>query len=580
TLAEDASGGTAVGIVANATDSDATDTVSYSVDDARFTVDPDGTVRVADGASFDAESEGSIDVTVTATSTDGSTSSETFSVDVTDVNESAVSPVTDTDASANTLAEDASGGTAVGIVANATDSDATDSVSYSIDDARFTVDLDGTVRVADGASFDAESEGSIDVTVTATSTDGSTSSETFAVDVTDVNESAVSTVTDTDGSTNTLAEDAAAGTAIGIVANATDADATDSVSYAVDDARFTVDPDGTVRVADGASFDAETEGSIDVTVTATSTDGSTSSETFSVDVTDVNESAVSPVTDTDASANTLAEDASIGTTVGIVANATDSDATDSVSYSVDDARFTVDPDGTVRVTDGANFDAETESNIDVTVTATSTDGSTSSETFSVDVTDVNESAVSPVTDTDASANTLAEDASGGTAVGIVANARDSDATDTVSYSVDDARFTVDPDGTVRVADGASFDAESEGSIDVTVTATSTDGSTSSETFAVDVTDVNESAVSPVIDTDASANTLAEDASTGTTVGIVANATDSDQTDTVSYSVDDARFTVDSDGTVRVADGASFDAETESSIDVTVTATSTDGSTSS
>jgi Ca2+-binding RTX toxin-like protein len=580
TLAEDASGGTAVGIIANATDADATDTVSYSVDDARFTVDPDGTVRVADGASFDAETEASIAVTVAATSTDGSTSSETFSVDVTDVNESAVSPVVDTDAAANTLAEDASGGTAIGVVASATDSDATDSVSYSVDDARFTVDPDGTMRVADGASFDAETEGSIDVTVTATSTDGSTSSETFAVDVTDVNESAVSPVVDTNASANTLAEDAAAGTTIGVVASATDSDATDSVSYAVDDARFTVDPDGTVRVADGASFDAETEGSVSLTVTATSTDGSTSSETFAVDVTDVNESAVTPVTDTDASANTLAENAASGTAVGIIANATDADATDTVSYSVDDARFTVDPDGTVRVADGASFDAETEGSVSLTVTATSTDGSTSSETFAVDVTDVNESAVSPVVDTDAAANTLAEDASGGTAVGIIANATDADATDTVSYSVDDARFTVDPDGTVRVADGASFDAETEGSIDVTVTATSTDGSTSSETFAVDVTDVNESAVSPVVDTNASANTLAEDAASGTTIGVVASATDSDATDSVSYSVDDARFTVDPDGTVRVADGASFDTETEGSIDVTVTATSTDGSTSS
>ncbi|WP_425089387.1 cadherin-like domain-containing protein [Stappia sp.] len=580
TLAEDASGGTAIGIVASATDADVTDSVSYSVDDPRFTVDPDGTVRVADGASFDAETEGTVSLTVTATSTDGSTSSETFTVDVTDVNESGVSPVTDTDAAANTLAEDATGGTAIGIIASATDADVTDSVSYSVDDPRFTVDPDGTVRVADGASFDAETEAGINVTVTATSTDGSTSSETFTVNVADVNESAVSPVTDIDATANALTEDASSGTAIGIVASATDADVTDSVSYSVDDPRFTVDPDGTLRVADGASFDAETEGSIDVTVTATSTDGSTSSETFAVDVTDVNESAISPVTDTDASANILAEDATGGTAIGIVASATDADATDSVSYSVDDPRFTVDPDGTVRVTDGASFDAETESSIDVTVTATSTDGSTSSETFTVDVTDVNESAVSPVTDTDTSANTLAEDASGGTAIGIVASATDSDVTDTVSYSVDDPRFTVDPDGTLRVADGASFDAETEASVSLTVTATSTDGSTSSETFTVDVTDVNESAVSPVTDTDGAANTLAEDATGGTAIGIVASATDADVTDSVSYSVDDPRFTVDPDGTVRVTDGASFDAETESSIDVTVTATSTDGSTSS
>ncbi len=58
-------------------------------------------VRVAEGASFDAESEGSIDIIVTATSTDGSTSEETFTIAVSDVNEVAVSAVTDIDATAN-----------------------------------------------------------------------------------------------------------------------------------------------------------------------------------------------------------------------------------------------------------------------------------------------------------------------------------------------------------------------------------------------------------------------------------------------------------------------------------------------
>ncbi|WP_460088502.1 cadherin repeat domain-containing protein, partial [Roseibium sp. LAB1] len=218
-------------------------------------------------------------------------------------------------------------GTQVGVTALATDADATDTVSYSVDDARFTVDENGVVRVADGASFDAETEGSIDITVTATSTDGSTSEETFTISVSDVNESAVSAVTDTDSAANTIAEDAAAGIQVGVTALATDADATDTVSYSVDDARFTVDENGVVRVADGASFDAETEGSIDITVTATSTDGSTSEETFTIAVSDVNESAVSAVTDTDTAENTIAEDATAGTQVGVTALATDADAT-------------------------------------------------------------------------------------------------------------------------------------------------------------------------------------------------------------------------------------------------------------
>ncbi len=226
--------GTQVGVTALATDADATDTVSYSINDTRFTVDDNGVVRVADGASFDAETEGSIDIIVTATSTDGSTSEETFTISVSDVDEYDVTAVTDTDASANTIAEDAVAGTQVGVTAFAEDKDISDTVSYTVNDARFTVDENGVVRVADGASFDAETEGSIDIIVTATSTDGSTSEETFTISVSDVNESAVSAVTDTDSSDNTIAEDVAAGTQVGVTALATDADATDTVSYSVE----------------------------------------------------------------------------------------------------------------------------------------------------------------------------------------------------------------------------------------------------------------------------------------------------------------------------------------------------------
>jgi Ca2+-binding RTX toxin-like protein len=579
TIAEDAAAGSQVGVTAFAEDKDVTDSVSYSVDDSRFTVDENGVVRVADGASFDAETEGSIEITVTATSTDGSTAEETFTIAVSDVNESAVSAVTDADSSANTIAEDAGAGTRVGVTALATDTDATDTVSYAVDDARFTVDDNGVVRVADGANFDAETEGSINVTVTATSTDGSTSEETFTVAVSDVDEYDISAVIDADTSANTITEDAVTGTQVGVTAFAEDEDVTDSISYTVNDTRFTVDDNGVVRVAEGASFDAETEGSVDIVVTATSSDGSSSQETFTISVSDVDEYDVSAVSDTDTAVNTISEDAKAGTEVGVTTHATDADITATVSYSVDDERFTVDEEGVVRVADGAGFDAETEGSIDIVVTATSSDGSTSQETFTIAVSDVNEGSVSNVTDTDASDNTISEAATSGTQVGITALAQDADATDTVSYAVDDMRFTIDENGVVRVADGASFDAETEGSINVTVTATSSDGSTSTETFTVAVADVDEYDVSSVSDTDVSENTIAEDAAAGTQVGITASANDADVSDTVSYAVNDSRFTVDENGVVRVADGASFDAETEGSIDIVVTATSSDGSTS-
>ncbi|WP_306144977.1 cadherin domain-containing protein [Roseibium sp. MMSF_3412] len=835
TIAEDAAAGSLVGITAFAEDANVSDTVSYSVDDGRFDIDADGKVTVAEAAAFDAETEGALDVVVTAVSSDGTSSQQTFTITVTDVDEFDVSSVLDVDASANTVSEDADAGTEIGVTAFAADDDVSDTVSYTVDDDRFDVAEDGTVTVADGATFDAETEASIDVTVTAQSTDGSTSSETFTVEVGNVNDNAptdiliagnpgnliqngsfeafdvskgswthakedpsgswssegplevwnnlgsvdatdgdkhleldsdggvnsisqsvettlgqvydlsfdamarsssetstvevywndelvtrfdpetgdweavdlqvvgtggndvlefretaednnsygalldnvslteipmtiaegvngavigsvsttdadardkhsykvsddrfeivangigvmvlklrdtesldresddsivltvtttdsggltysedvtvfiadiseysVSSIEDTDATANTLAENAGAGDEIGVSVAATDEDATDTVSYTVDDDRFTVADDGTVTVAEGATFDAETEATVTITVTAESSDGSTSSETFEVEIEDVDEEDVSAVIDTDASANSVAENAATGTDVGVTASASDGDVSDTVSYSVDDSRFDIADDGTVTVADGATFDAETEGMIDVVVTVTSTDGSSSQQTFTITVADINEFAASPVQDTDAAENAIAEDAVEGTGIGITAFASDDDVSDDISYSVDDNRFEVADDGTVTVAAGASFDAETESSIDVTVTAESSDGSTAEETFTIDVSDVNETSVSKVTDTNAADNTIAEDAGEGTSVGVTAFAEDADATDTVSYSVDDNRFEVADDGTVTVASGASFDFETEPSISLTITATSSDGTSS-
>ena len=231
------------------------------------------------------------------------------------------------------------------------------------------------------------------------------------------------------------------------------------------------------------------------------------------------------------------------------------------------------------------LDYETATSHTVEVTATSTDGSTSSETFTINLTDdTSESSVGPVSDSNAAANAVDEDASVGAVVGITALATDPDVTDTVTYSLTDnagGLFAIDANtGIVTVA--GSLDAETAGSHTIEVTATSTDGSTSTQSFTIDVNDVNETAISAVSDTDASGNTVAENAAIGTAVGITALATDADVTDTVTYSLSSnpgGFFAIDANTGIVTVAGA-LDAETATSHTIEVTATSTDGSTSS
>ena len=105
---------------------------------------------------------------------------------------------------------------------------------------------------------------------------------------------------------------------------------------------------------------------------------------------------VSAVVDADGSPNEVHENAAIGTLVGITGFATDDDDGQEVSYSlVDDAdgKFQIDQlSGVVSV--AGEIDFESASNLSVVVMATSTDGSSSAETFGVSVLNQNDASVS------------------------------------------------------------------------------------------------------------------------------------------------------------------------------------------
>ncbi len=145
----------------------------------------------------------------------------------------------------------------------------------------------------------------------------------------------------------------------------------------------------------------------------------------------------------------------------------------------DDAggRFAIDASTGV-ITVNAALDYETSTSHSVTVLATSDDGSTSSQAFTINVTDVNESGASAISDTNAALDAVDENSAGGTPVGITAFSADPDVTDTVTYSLtDDAGglFTIDTN-TGIVTTTAALDAETAISYDITVRADSTDGS--------------------------------------------------------------------------------------------------------
>src|SRR5204862_117399 len=154
-------------------------------DGGRFAIDAATGEIKAGATSINREVDGaSRQVTVRATSDDGSFTEHTYTINVGDVDEFDVTAPIDNNAAANAVNENAANGTAVAITAFSHDDDATtNAVTYSIVDSYgsgdvrnglFTVgSISGIVTVADSAHLDREAVGaSVDVTVRATSADG------------------------------------------------------------------------------------------------------------------------------------------------------------------------------------------------------------------------------------------------------------------------------------------------------------------------------------------------------------------------------------------------------------------------
>jgi hypothetical protein len=293
--------------------------------------------------------------------------------------------------------ENALVGTSVGTVTGQ-DVDAGEAFTYTLLDSaggRFAINNAGQITVANGTLLDRESAASHTIRVQVTDASGASFEKDFVIGINDVNEFAITLPIDNDPSANSVAEDATIGTAVGITALASDADATtNTVTYTLDDdagGLFAIDISSGVVTVSGA-LDYETRTSHAIIVRATSADGSHKTTTFIVNVTNVNEHAVGPISDVSASANYVLENAAPGTNVGITAFASDLDATDKVTYSLDNdtgGRFSINANsGVVSTLQSLNYEESTQ--YAITVRASSSDGSFRLANFVIVVGDVNE----------------------------------------------------------------------------------------------------------------------------------------------------------------------------------------------
>lgn len=471
------------------------------------------------------------------------------------------------------------------------------------------------------------------------------------------------TPADANPAANEITELAAAGTAIGITAQASDPTPGDTVTYSIDDVRFAIDANGVITRSGVGTLDFETGTSITLTVTATSTDLSKANQTFSVNILNSQEPiAFGSPADSDATADRIAQNAAAGTRVGITASARDPDAGSTVTYGVNDPRFAIDGNGVITRSAIGTLDAQNEPTITLRVTATSSDGSTAAHDYTIiasppatnsmifekrviaSLDDVEE-AVSGSVSANSSDLELTVDGAKVQTVGmrftgidipkgaIITNAYIQFTVDQVStgavslmirgQDVDDAaafttaqfnvssRVTTDAsvawapaDWTIRgeaglaqrtpdlkaivqeIVERGGWAALNDMVLLVTGTGTRTARAFDSNAAAAPLLHIEyyvPPASAPVVfntppDVDPTANQIAELAATGTAIGITASAADPDAGSTVTYSIDDQRFSIGSNGVITRSGTGTLDFETQNSITLTVTATSSDRST--
>ena len=569
-VSENAAIGDDVGITANADEPNKSDIVSYSLNDNRFNIDSNGVITVADPSTFDRETEPVINLQVTSSSTDGTSSTKTFVINVTDVNDNAPN-VTSNSFNAN---EDIADTTAIGTVAF-TDVDTTNgTTSYAITsdpDNLFEINAStGEISLQSGKSLDYENKTSHTIQVTVNDGTNTSAAKTITINVDDVNDNTPAITSNA----FSVDEDIADTTAIGTVAF-TDVDTINgTTSYAI-----TSDPDnlfeinastGEISLQSGKSLDYENKTSHTIQVTVNDGVNTSAAKTITINIDDLNDNAPTVTS----SSFTVDEDIADTTAIGTVAFTDVDTINGTTSYAI-----TSDPDnlfeinaatGEISLQSGKSLDYENKTSHTIQVTVNDGVNTSAAKTITINIDDLNDNAPTVTS----SSFTVDEDIADTTAIGTVAFTDVDTINGTTSYAI-----TSDPDnlfeinaatGEISLQSGKSLDYENKTSHTIQVTVNDGTNTSAAKTITINVDDLNDNA--PTVTSNAFS--VDEDIPDTTAIGTVAF-TDVDTTNgTTTYAITsdpDNLFEINAaTGEISLQSGKNLDYENKTSHTIQVT----------
>ncbi len=518
-------------------------------------------------------------------------------------------------ATVGVVAENASGAT-VGTVTGA-DAAASDTLTYTVDDARFEI-VDGDLKLRDDAALDFEADGgAVNVIVTATDAHGATAHETVTLTISDEAEviqlaDGGATFTDTgvtetsvtggDGSDNILGStgnDTLAGAAG--ADTLTGGDGSDTAVWDGDFAGFAVSYDGdtdTFTIIDQNAGDAD-EGTDTVTGVETFTFNGISYTAIEMQTEAARQANTAPENASVASGGSVVENSADGTVVATL-TATDVDG-DALSYTITDAAGNPVSDSNfeivgneIRVKPVADLDFEDAQSHDIYVTASDEFETSAPQQITVTVDDVAEDiqladggasfVESDTTETSVTGGTGGDSINGGDGDDLINGGDGNDhlrgegGTDTAVWDGDLSDFDVSYDpssGFFTITDQSAGDGD-EGQDVVSLVEVFTFNGVNYTADEMQTEAARQANTAPEAPTVASGGTIAENSAAGTVVATL-TATDADG-DALSYQITDANGDPTSDNNfeivgneIQVKLGADIDFETAESHDLYVTA---------
>eukprot|EP01137_Pigoraptor_chileana_P036467 Opistho-2@32116 len=546
--------GTLIGRIQAIGDPEQTDGFSYQIN-----VQPPGDITLIGlvlqtSRSFNFESVGSYNVTVTATDNGGLSVRETLIISVVDVNE----PGTSLELSRTSIVENVPYGTVVGNLSVVGDPDIGEAYVFDITfDPEFAFYIDGS-QLCVGTGIDYETLAQYSLELRGTDRGGLSITRRYVIMVIDVNE--------TPDDVALRGVDGLVGIPEGMPArslvaslNTEDPDMYEAFAYNITMTGPAVFSIKDTFVYSSTVFDFEATPFVVVQVTTTDTGSNSLTREFSIPIFDVNE----PPTDIKINQTSVREMSPVGTTVGLLSS-TDPEggtflysliANPFGSFAIVQNRLTV-----ARVLD---YESGSKS-INITIQTSDQYGLTFRKNFTISIVDVNEAPSGCAL----SNNTISENVPAGAVIGTLSQFGDPDLSEAWTFAVvapgNDSFAITGGNSLVTVR---SFDFETTPLIVFSVQVTDRLGLTAVQQLTVFVTNVNEAPSAVTI----TPNAVPENTASGYTVGKLLTA-DPDAGDTFTYVLatnDAGAFTLSGDS-VQAVSPFNFEVRSQYSISIRTT----------